>query len=112
MDEKLKNFFSQLRLMNNNNSCVDCGANFPQWASGNHFIFFLCFFQYFFFLVIFIFFVVSFGIWICLECSGKHRGLGVHISFVRSIAMDSWNEKQLLKMKCKYFLFFFFNIRN
>ncbi|KAI3675574.1 hypothetical protein L1987_85164 [Smallanthus sonchifolius] len=35
----------------------------------------------------------------CLECSGKQRDFGVHISFVRSITMDSWSEIQLRKME-------------
>ncbi|WWC65940.1 uncharacterized protein I303_108562 [Kwoniella dejecticola CBS 10117] len=66
-----------LALMNtgNNKLCVDCNAPSPQWAS------------------------VSYGTFICLECSGIHRGFGVHISFVRSITMDKWSEDQLKKMK-------------
>ena len=43
---------------------------------------------------------VTNGILVCLNCSGLHRGLGVGISFVRSVDMDTWSDKQLNMMVC------------
>mmetsp|Transcript_24420 Transcript_24420/g.36565 ORF Transcript_24420/g.36565 Transcript_24420/m.36565 type:complete len:405 (-) Transcript_24420:153-1367(-) len=69
-----------------NSHCADCNSPHPTWAS------------------------VSMGTLICLECSGTHRSLGVHISFVRSVTMDSWSPQQLKIMKaggntkCKSYL--------
>ena len=71
MDLETKQFFrNQIASDPANKRCVDCDGVHPQWAS------------------------VSFGTYFCLRCSGTHRSLGVHISFVRSVTMDSWSEKQ------------------
>ncbi len=49
---------------------------------------------------------VSHGTYLCIECSGTHRSLGVHISFVRSCTMDTWSDQQLAMMKVSSLLFF------
>lgn len=65
----------ELRSLPGNDRCVDCNTPGPQWAS------------------------VSYGVFMCLECSGRHRGLGVHISFVRSVSMDAWKDREVRAMQ-------------
>merc|ERR1740130_1523460 len=65
----------ELRALPGNTRCIDCDRSKSEWAS------------------------VTFGIFMCLECSGPHRSLGTHISFIRSVRMDSWSEKQIKRMK-------------
>ena len=35
------------------------------------------------------------GVFVCIRCAGIHRNLGVHISKVKSIDLDSWTQDQL-----------------
>lgn len=58
-----------------NKYCADCKRNkLPRWASWN------------------------LGIFICIRCSGIHRGMGTHISRVKSVDLDSWTDEQLGSM--------------
>ncbi|CAG4979627.1 unnamed protein product [Parnassius apollo] len=62
-----------VRALPGNHVCADCGsANDPTWLSTN------------------------FGIIVCIECSGSHRELGVHISRIQSLTLDKLSTSQLL----------------
>ena len=64
----------KIKNLPGNEKCVDCPNVNPMWASLSH------------------------GTLLCMECSGRHRGMGVHLSFVRSLDLDSWTENQINMM--------------
>ncbi|XP_059049173.1 arf-GAP with coiled-coil, ANK repeat and PH domain-containing protein 2 [Achroia grisella] len=65
--------WEQLLNIPGNNNCCDCGSPNPRWAS------------------------INLGITLCIECSGIHRSLGVHLSKVRSLTLDDW-EPDIIKV--------------
>ncbi|XP_051270198.1 arf-GAP with SH3 domain, ANK repeat and PH domain-containing protein 2 isoform X1 [Dicentrarchus labrax] len=64
-----------IKRMPGNNNCCDCGAPgnlYPGWLSTN------------------------LGILTCIECSGIHREMGVHVSRIQSLSLDSLGTSDLL----------------
>ncbi|EFC50849.1 arfGTPase-activating protein [Naegleria gruberi] len=65
-----KKLVNDLLKIPSNKVCADCNARGPQWASTTQ------------------------GVFFCIRCAGLHRKLGTHISKVRSVGLDSWNDEQ------------------
>lgn len=92
VQDKCQQILADLLKDEDNKYCVDCDSkgnisndqrcflnenkNFfqmigPRWASWN------------------------LGIFLCIRCAGLHRNLGVHISKVKSVNLDSWTPEQI-----------------
>jgi ADP-ribosylation factor GTPase-activating protein 2/3 len=74
-DEERDIRLADLLKNSDNKMCFDCKGKNPKWASS------------------------TIGIFICYQCTTKHRNMGTHISFCRSIHMDKWKAKELKIME-------------
>ncbi|CAI4219936.1 unnamed protein product [Parascedosporium putredinis] len=73
--QKNQQTLKNLLKLEPNKICADCKTHkHPRWASWN------------------------LGIFVCIRCSGIHRGMGTHISRVKSVDLDSWTDEQLQSM--------------
>lgn len=75
MSSRAISLVQRLQRIPENSRCADCLDSRPEWASS------------------------KLGIFICLNCSGIHRSLGTHISFVRSCKLDQWTDDQAAVMR-------------
>uniref|UniRef100_A0A8B9RB67 ArfGAP with SH3 domain, ankyrin repeat and PH domain 1a n=1 Tax=Astyanax mexicanus TaxID=7994 RepID=A0A8B9RB67_ASTMX len=72
LEDLTKAIIEDVLRMPGNEVCCDCGAPEPKWLSTN------------------------LGILTCIECSGIHREMGVHISRIQSMELDKLGTSELL----------------
>ncbi|XP_067888778.1 arf-GAP with SH3 domain, ANK repeat and PH domain-containing protein 1-like [Heterodontus francisci] len=75
IEDLTKAIIEDVQRMPGNDVCCDCGAPDPTWLSTN------------------------LGILTCIECSGIHREMGVHISRIQSLELDKLGTSELLLAK-------------
>ncbi|XP_024135842.1 arf-GAP with SH3 domain, ANK repeat and PH domain-containing protein 1 isoform X4 [Oryzias melastigma] len=75
LEDLTKAIIEEVLRMPGNELCCDCGAADPKWLSTN------------------------LGILTCIECSGIHREMGVHISRIQSMELDKLGTSELLLAK-------------
>jgi stromal membrane-associated protein len=68
---EFRNILENLLRNPENKKCADCATAAPRWASA------------------------SLGVFLCIKCSGLHRSMGTHISFIRSVSLDRWKPEEI-----------------
>ncbi|NXA41522.1 ASAP1 protein, partial [Eudromia elegans] len=74
-EELTRAIIEEVKCMPGNRECCDCSAPDPTWLS------------------------INLGILICIECSGIHREMGVHLSRIQSLSLDKLATAELLLAK-------------
>lgn len=72
LEDLTKAIIDEVQRLPGNDVCCDCGSSEPTWLSTN------------------------LGILTCIECSGIHREMGVHISRIQSLELDKLGTSELL----------------
>ncbi|KAM5137136.1 arf-GAP with SH3 domain, ANK repeat and PH domain-containing protein 1 isoform 4-T5 [Callospermophilus lateralis] len=75
LEDLTKAIIEEVQRLPGNDVCCDCGSSEPTWLSTN------------------------LGILTCIECSGIHREMGVHISRIQSLELDKLGTSELLLAK-------------
>ncbi|XP_069076857.1 arf-GAP with SH3 domain, ANK repeat and PH domain-containing protein 1 isoform X2 [Pleurodeles waltl] len=75
LEDLTKAIIDDIQRLPGNDICCDCGSLDPTWLSTN------------------------LGILTCIECSGIHREMGVHISRIQSLELDKLGTSELLLAK-------------
>lgn len=71
MQERNEAALQELLKQPGNGHCADCGTKGPRWASYN------------------------IGCFLCIRCGGLHRRMGTHISKIKSLSLDTWDDDMI-----------------
>lgn len=78
MDRRKENsqevVLNKLLAQPGNDICADCQTRSPRWAS------------------------VTIGVFLCIRCAGIHRQIGVHVTLVKSVNLDTWKPEHIQKL--------------